>query len=253
MRTFVINLEGAIERKQYMQQLLKEQGIFKPKYIAAIDGRLMDQDERSQRFDENKFRNYYMRNVRPGEIGCTLSHQTCYKDLLDSTDEYILILEDDVVVQESLNKVMNMIESYMNTDIPTVVLLSGWFWYSSRKKIDSNHYLANVVDAYLTHGYAINKSAAKRMIDEYPYYLADDWDMFRKRGIRILGMIPHPLDQDWSGVFKSTINDRELKLQAFNLKRWVQIKKRMLIQRILKLFNHFEPAMDIDSRINNLV
>lgn len=253
MKTYIVNLPESIERKKYMQAICEPISSLEIEFVEGIDGRKMQIEERNGCFNVSKFAKRNSFYPRPGEIGCTLSHQKCYRKLLDSKDKYVLILEDDIVIQEPLNGIIDSIERLLDDDKPTIVLLSGWFWYSSRKKIDGNHYLANVVDGYLTHAYAVNRQAAYLMLDKFPYFLADDWALFKQRGIRIFGFIPHPIDQDWSGVFKSVINNEDSESQSLNLRRWIQIKKRMLIQRILKLLNHFEPAMDIDSRINNFV
>ena len=78
MKAYVINLERSPERKIYMQKLLKKFPFLDVEFVTAVDGRAMNENERIHQFDVDKFYARYSVMPRPGEIGCTLSHQKCY-------------------------------------------------------------------------------------------------------------------------------------------------------------------------------
>lgn len=246
MKTYVVNLEQSTDRRAYMQDLLISYPVLETEYVAAVDGRRMTPADLQRCFDRDRFARIYLREVLPGEIGCTLSHQRCYRRLSESAEAYALILEDDIIVQESFETIIPLIEPILDQERPVVVLLSGWFWYGRKRTLSDKHKLAEVVDGCLTHGYAINRCAARLMQDDMPYYPADAWDVFRRRGVRIYGLCPHPLDQDWGEGFQSTIVDRRpVKNKSVHWLSWLRKKRRVAVQRIFAFFHHFEPAEDI--------
>lgn len=243
MKTFVINLKEAVERREYMQQQLKllSHSLI-VEFIDAIDGRVMNELEQKEKFDVDKFRLRYTNEVRPGEIGCTLSHQKCYRKLLASEDKYVLILEDDIVVHQSIDIVLPEIEKLLNVDEPRIILLSGWYWYLGTKAIKEHYRLANVYDAFLTHAYAINREAASLMIEQRPFITADDWFYIRKKGIKLYAVLPHLLDQDWSGEHPTSINQEKRKRCRGLWKRKIQIRVHSVFLKILFIINRFEKA-----------
>ena len=149
----------------------------------------MNREQLEENFDYEKFRLRYAKEVRPGEIGCTLSHQKCYRRLLESKEKYVLILEDDIIVRQNIDFLLPELEKLLITNEPRIVLLSGWYWYLSTKAIKGHYRVANVYDAFLTHAYAINRAAASL----------------------IYAFLPHLLDQDWSGEHPTSINQEEKK------------------------------------------
>ena len=242
MKAYVVNLLRSEDRRVYMENLLSAIDDIEIEYINAVDGKSLSDKERYTLFDVEKFSRDNLRLPRPGEIGCTLSHQKCYRRLIESDESYAIVFEDDIVMNEDPVSFIAEIEKWLRTDEPRVLLLSGWFWYTNESGFDEKHKVATVSDGYLTHAYALNRAAAELMTDERPWYVADVWDMFRKRGIRICGLRPHPFDQDWSGVFKTVVNDESHRKTSFNLSGWMKIKKRSAIQKILTLAGSMEPA-----------
>ncbi|MCY6319736.1 glycosyltransferase family 25 protein [Bacteroides uniformis] len=96
MRTYIINLKRSVDRRIYMEGQCRKLPFLNVEYINAVDGRNMSPDERTAAFDEKEFEKRYSVKVRPGEIGCTLSHQKCYKKIVEEHLPYALILEDDI-------------------------------------------------------------------------------------------------------------------------------------------------------------
>lgn len=145
----------------------------------------MNREELEENFDSEKFRLRYAKEVRPGEIGCTLSHQKCYRRLLESKEKCVLILEDDIIVRQNIDFLLPELEKLLITNEPRIVLLSGWYWYLSTKVLKGHYRVANVYDAFLTHAYAINRAAASLIIESRPFIAADDWFYIRKKGVKI--------------------------------------------------------------------
>lgn len=241
MKAYVINLARSTERRSYMERILSEYPQLDVEFVEAVDGKSLTKSQSEESFDSDRFKNETTKIVRPGEIGCTLSHQKCYRKMVDEGVDCALIFEDDLIINENLDSFIMNIHDWLTDDEPRLLLLSGWFWFSSSSPFDNKHIIAKVIDGYLTHSYALNISAAKMMIDQRPWYVADAWDMFIRRGVKIYGLRPHICDQDWSGVFKTIVNDEcQQSSYSHDLKSFIRTKKRSLIQKILKLLGKFE-------------
>ena len=212
MKTYVINLENAFARKQYMQKQLEELPFLSPEFVIAVDGRKMTKEGQNQKFNIEKFKKNYSREVRPGEIGCTLSHQKCYQKLMDSGEEYALILEDDIVLNDYYQDgILDRVYPLLCTNRPKIVLLSGWYWYLRSCKLFENYRIAKVYDAYLAHAYIINRSAAKLLIESRPFICADDWWYIRGKGVKLWALLPHVVDQIESEQYPTQINIEEVR------------------------------------------
>ena len=147
---------------------------------------------------------------------------------MESRDKYALILEDDIVIRHNIDTLVPEIEKLLNTDEPRVILLSGWYWYLGTKTIKQHYCLARVYDAFLTHAYIINREAASLLIEQRPFITADDWFYIRKKGVKLYAVLPHLLDQDWSGEYPTSINQEEKKTMS----RVVEKKDRNLFSLI---------------------
>ena len=78
----------------------------------------MTDKDKNDFFNTELFCKRYVKEVRPGEIGCTLSHQKCYRKLVESREKYALILEDDIVIRHKIDTLVPEIEKLLNTDEP---------------------------------------------------------------------------------------------------------------------------------------
>lgn len=242
MKAYVINLERSVERREYMEKQLKEMVCLQPEFVEAVDGRCMGEEERKRLFDDELFRKRNAAVARPGEVGCTLSHQKCYRKIVGENEPYVLILEDDIRIPdyEEFRNVLTKIDALMKTDEPLIILLSGWYWYWNASPLVGNHKLANVYDAFLTHSYVINRAAARLLIEERPFIIADDWGYIRKKNIRLRAVLPHLVEQNWDGSIVTTVNVEPNKRK--NIGWYMKNCIRLSILKTLSLCGHFEKA-----------
>jgi len=112
--TFVINLDRRKDRWQSFskQKVLKE---FKNlKRFSAVDGSKIDvlNDTRVSPHTRMNISNKYRRSDyeinTPGAIGASLSHIGCWKKFLDSDAKYLVVFEDDTLVDDTY---MELIDS----------------------------------------------------------------------------------------------------------------------------------------------
>lgn len=193
IKTYIINLKEAIERKEYVLSEVGQYKFLDVELVTAVDGRKMSEREIQTRFDSKRFA-YRFYEPSPGEIGCTLSHRECYKRLLDSSEEFALICEDDVcflVGEELMSSLLKEVIERM-PHRPYVMTLSRHLVYYAKGGYQIGEYsFCRVYHAWGTCAYLINRKAAEVMLRTgKPYYPADDYREMGRLGIRVEGVYP---------------------------------------------------------------
>lgn len=211
INTYVINLKDSVGRKAYIEKVFEPyRDVFNLKFVEAVDCRKLTDDELSGIFDlKGAFRNYG-RYLRGGEIGCTLSHRKCCREMLDSGDDVALIIEDDLMWKagENVDGVVVEAVKALMTERPVLILLSGDYWYTSIKDKGNGLKLANVREAVSSHAYMVNRAAAERILSMPANYLADDWYCYKRNiRIKIYGTYPHIADQNFVDVTRDIVGD----------------------------------------------
>jgi GR25 family glycosyltransferase involved in LPS biosynthesis len=100
-RTFVINLDRRKDRWEIFLTESKNIGIPYTRF-SAIDGQKLSPNDQLQRIFEGN--DYYMRR---GMVACALSHMKLWTELVYSSYDYYLILEDDITFVPDFAKKLN--------------------------------------------------------------------------------------------------------------------------------------------------
>jgi glycosyl transferase family 25 len=243
MKAYIINLPGSHDRRLYVENVLKPLESIIPQFIEGINGKELSDEKRSEVFDDKGSFRRYGRYLLGGELGCTLSHYKCYQKLIQSNDNYAVIFEDDIILYSDFEESLETVIPYISINKPVIILLSGGFWYF-QKKILSKSCLGSVYDAYFTHAYVLNKNAAKLLTNEKPFWLADDWRYLLKKGVTIYGLLPHTVDQNWSGIFTSTVFEgddaRGINKKNMNIVYALYAYLRGFIKKVLAFMGLYE-------------
>ncbi|WP_312793826.1 glycosyltransferase family 25 protein [Tianweitania sp.] len=93
MRIFLINLDHLPDRLAFMTAQLESLGL-QAERLAAVEG---------DKIDLSPYASY---SLRPGEVGCFLSHREAWRRLVASGAELALVLEDDVRLSQDLPAVL---------------------------------------------------------------------------------------------------------------------------------------------------
>ncbi|WP_391529492.1 glycosyltransferase family 25 protein [Photorhabdus akhurstii] len=203
MRVFIINLKSNIERKEAMRQQSNKIGL-QVEFIEAVYGASMSNEELTKVVYD-----YPDCKLTKGEIGCSLSHLFIYEKMLRENIAHTLILEDDAILPNKIYNVISEIESMDDIKKPNVYLLNKVETYINNRKIKSN--VLDIYQAYEasgTHGYLINKTAAKELLEKLQpiKYEADMWGIFRFRNfINLYCTIPHVINTSDERKFDSFI------------------------------------------------
>ncbi|MGB0919685.1 MAG: glycosyltransferase family 25 protein [Alphaproteobacteria bacterium] len=98
-RTFVISLPEATERQAYIREHLGALGL--PfEFFEAVDGRGFDVPNHPA-YDATRRRRWFGRDLKPGELGCFLSHRGIYEKMVRDDIPMAFIVEDDVILQDT--------------------------------------------------------------------------------------------------------------------------------------------------------
>lgn len=96
---------------------LKERGLTNFEFFDATDGRQMDVTSHPD-YDAKTRRAAHGRDLKPGELGCLLSHRAFYQYMIDHNIKHALLLEDDARFHEDTKAVLeNLINKNVDFDI----------------------------------------------------------------------------------------------------------------------------------------
>lgn len=107
----VVNLESSVERRIHVEKQLNNLGL-DYRIVAAVDGRLLSQQEIDDVYDPEKTLALRGRPLSRGEIGCALSHIGLYKEIIENKIDTMLILEDDICVDNRIFSVLEEASCY---------------------------------------------------------------------------------------------------------------------------------------------
>lgn len=241
MRAFIINLEFRIDRKNHMIDLLSELGRIDYEFISACDGRKLTEYDIKRDFNIRKFREINAYEPFKQEIGCTLSHRECYNRISESSLDFAIVLEDDVIIDDfdEIQKIVSFLADSLLSNKPYIILLSGNFWYYKKNRILNNYHMCSITDGFYAYGYLINKAAANVMLQEKPYYVADDWRTIRNMGIEVIGISPHLIDISSLGEM-SNIQGQNRIVYKKNFTQFMNITAMRLRKKFLQWVGLFE-------------
>ncbi|HCE71894.1 glycosyltransferase family 25 protein [Ruegeria pomeroyi] len=93
----VIHLERATDRRAQANALVSQLPF--AALLPAVDGAAMGADARARAVQPGLLKPAYPFELRPGEIGCFLSHRAAWARLVESEAEAALIIEDDMALE----------------------------------------------------------------------------------------------------------------------------------------------------------
>ena len=236
--TFIVNLKTSFKRKEYIKNLLSDYPNLLLNFIEAVDGRILSEETRNSIFDSERSLSRYGKKMNPGEIGCTLSHLKCYNQLIQSSLDYVLILEDDISIVGDMEPILkDEITTFMKDSAPKILFLSGDYWHWDKKRI------TRVFSAVGSYAYFINQAAAKLILSNVskPYHVADDWDLYKSFGVKLYALYPYIIDANIADIPSDIQQEywgNKKSLMSWNNR--AQSLYRGIVKRILCRSGYFE-------------
>lgn len=180
MRIFVINLA---KRKDRLEHMTRQLSAFER--VEAVDGATVRNPP------VNRFLFWCSKGygVKPGEIGCALSHQNVYRMIVEQGIDVACVLEDDVSLGEGFEGRIEAFAADLRVEAPQVLAF-----------------------AETAAGYLINRGGARLMlsVNNPIRSTADDWRRWERAGLsrRIVEgvlTVSHYGDPKAAGIERSNI------------------------------------------------
>jgi glycosyl transferase family 25 len=203
MQVYFINLDRCPERNAFMWRQCEALGLETTR-IPAVDGHAIILPDR--RVDTQAFSRRHHAALRPGEIGCYLSHVSALRTFLCSGAAHGLILEDDARLATNLWSVL--VDLMRIDDQWDLVKLYATHpgGILDRADLRGGHRLVSLA---FRHGasaaYVVNRRAAMKLLAgllpmTVPY--DHEFDRAWKYGIKLRAVMPFPVGRQH---FNSTI------------------------------------------------
>jgi glycosyl transferase family 25 len=165
---YVINLESDKNRKEDIEKQFKKYN-FNINFFNAIHGKSLNYDELQTKniIDTN------IGKIKKGEIGCALSHITLWKQLLNSSKQYFIIFEDDIILYDDFEqKLKNILHELKNKKWHIVFFQEYCFRYFPKEDCNGDKYTNNTIRpkniGYGTQAYIINKDFVDKCLNVKP-------------------------------------------------------------------------------------
>ena len=120
-KIYVISLKRLPERRKFMEAQLSDLGL-EAEFVEAVDGLELS--------EETIKANCINEKMTPTEIGCAWSHRNVYQRLIDSEEEYALVLEDDAVLVPDIVQFLELIPK-IESDWELIAL----FWWARNRAV----------------------------------------------------------------------------------------------------------------------
>jgi GR25 family glycosyltransferase involved in LPS biosynthesis len=101
MRAYVIHLERAVSRRSQVERIRAALPV-PLEIVSAVDGAAVPPEVFKARYRRTLLQPHYPFELRPGEIGCFLSHRKCWEMIAAGDLPGALIVEDDVEIDADL-------------------------------------------------------------------------------------------------------------------------------------------------------
>ncbi|MEN5278934.1 glycosyltransferase family 25 protein [Brucella sp. TWI432] len=165
MKCYIVNLDRAPERMERMARILEQQSIDFER-LAAIDGHLFTDDE----IEKYRAQRQQGKPMTVGEIACAESHLAIFRKIVESADEYAVVMEDDLHLSSDAGFFINS-TAWIPTGVdiikletvkePTIITTKAFY-------LDNDRKLAQLAFKHWGSGaYVISKAAARKALQNY--------------------------------------------------------------------------------------
>ncbi|EAY26307.1 glycosyltransferase family 25 protein [Microscilla marina] len=253
MKTFVVSLKRAKNRYAYIRQHVAGRKL-DYKIIDAVDGSLLTEKEIEENCNMEQVDKYrwWLSN---GAIGCALSHLNAYEEFLATGDKAAFIIEDDVLLPETITDLLLEIENEIK---PSEIILLYYASFAPAKfstigerKLSNSglYYPIDPKQTITAAAYVIGRTAALNLKENIrPIEVtADSWEHYYAKGFFESLRVQYPSFISIKN-FKSSIDYHEFgsikhKISTFindyKIPVLYQLLKHKRKKQLDKMLNHF--------------
>ena len=189
-----INLDKDIERRERLEAEFIRLGL-PGKRFPAVWWKELPQHEQDVLYSAALNQHQYYKPLVNGEKGCYASHLEAWRQLLASEASALVVLEDDVVLDDSFEAVIQAIaESDEDWDMIKLMGRFGAEKIRSKKPLTPTHDLISYQRVpSMTAGYVVSRSGARKLLESrVPFGRPIDVDLrfWWENDLTILGVQP---------------------------------------------------------------
>lgn len=243
MNVYVINMKEAVERRASIESQLQSLGI-KANIVEAVSGKALSDEELAEKVDMAEV-SKHPEWLTKGVLGCALSHQEVYKQIVESGSTWNLILEDDVILNTDVEMILDHIVKQKETFKNHVTLLYtishnryGPVILSSDRQNKVGTYGIHKVLGQSPAGagaYIMHKDVAKKILEKNKTIKVapDTWNYFLAQGVFSQINCIYPFAAR-PGFFESTIGYVRYGSILYRAKRFINKYKLPPLYSLLK-------------------
>lgn len=176
IKSFILGIESSFRGHKLITSL--RDPIFEIEKFYGLDARNLSVEELRKYYSPEKTAILLRRQISPGDIGCAISHNLIYQNMIKASIDYALILEDDAMPLNMDELICTMVEFQINskfTQIPSVVHLGNKFFSNKHSK---DRILPTKFPDYGTYAYMLNLPAARELYNPSGrVYSTADWPL----------------------------------------------------------------------------
>ncbi|OAA26595.1 hypothetical protein AT15_06460 [Kosmotoga arenicorallina S304] len=251
MIIYLISLLNEVQRREEMEK--KFPGTYKEFImIEAIDGSKLTAKEYFEKIRCHFFKKYDLMTV--GEVGCSLSHMKAYEKLCNSSHDYALIIEDDIIGKdEDIEKIKKTAPKVIESFGDNLLWLVGAgrgnrlkkYVYCKNTDLENVYFVHKLSRKYITgtFSYIVTRKAAKSILENQKLCLtlADRWNEILSKETVVLysQILEHPFENN------SLISIERKQMQS------MRSRKRQLLVAVKEgFYNRLSKLIILSSRFN---
>lgn len=219
MKVFLINMDDAKSRLDFMTEQLTKQGV-EFERVSAVNGKKLRAE------DIKKLNSVFLQfcargySLNRGEIGCSMSHMSIWRRIVDENIPKACIMEDDVTVLDTIRGNLEKLEKIVQPDENAAYLISAG--------VDGGVDGVGVQPgrgSFHTCGYVVSRTSAAFLLkcNTPLVYPCDAWHIWESWGLKFYKYMPRSVAH-WNRKLFGSMNDGET------------VHRSLLVHKVKRLF-----------------
>jgi GR25 family glycosyltransferase involved in LPS biosynthesis len=225
---FISHYKKLVERKQYLDSALKNEGFININWRDEIDRDTMTPEQLNMyKRDDERWKilcNLWNdkstpRQLSGPEIANAITHINIYKYMIDNNIQAALVLEDDCILHKNFKKSLENIINELPVDFDVCFLGSsfnqtvdnyrfGYFGSQNKNVIIPNRFVYPIKGTHTVDAYILSLNGAKKIYDSIiPFCMPIDYQLnpiFILNDVQSYWCYPPIIDQGSFGIYKSS-------------------------------------------------
>lgn len=154
----IISLKFRNDRRIVLERMMNKNEI-SFEYIDGIHGQTLNEYECFDFFNKTSFK-----NLSNGSIGCILSHAKAYKQILINDYDYLLIFEDDVIIEDNFKLQLKIFLKSIPKDFDILYLASNISMTTNMRGWISDSLYIPMYPRSGQYGYIVSNAGARKIL-----------------------------------------------------------------------------------------